>query len=118
MVDVLKYLNPTNELEKLYRKYNTEALILANYDINYNDIPSNLSNDLLLTNIINKMDIDVSNYYKWLYSTTKILPAYNKYLGLDINKNKYELNKLEGKMKEIYKLREMMQYKFFIKGKK
>lgn len=115
VIDYLKYFNTSEELENIYRKYNTQALILSNYDINWEETPQYLSNDLLFTYIINRMNIDISDYYKWLYITINDLPASNMYLGLDKDGNRYNINDFENKMKEIYLLKEMMQYKFFLK---
>lgn len=61
------------------------------------------------------MDIDISDYYKWLYSTINDLPASNTEIGLDKYGNKYNINNFDSKMQEIYHLKEMMQYKFFVK---
>lgn len=115
-INRITYFNSGNEIENLYRIYNTQALILSNYNIEITDMPSYLSNDLLLTYIVNNMDIDLSNYYKYLYSTTKYLPASNEFISLDINGNKYRTQELEGIMQSVYKIREKMQYKLFIKA--
>ena len=118
VIESMSYFNTDNELENLYRKYNTQALILSNYNIDTSEIPEYLSNNLLLTYIVNQMDIELSSYYKWLYSTTEYLPATNSYMALDKNGNKYNIQELEGNMQRIYKLREYMQYKLFIKPTK
>ena len=101
-------------MEKIYRKYNTQALILSNYDINYQEIPELLSPDLLLTYLINKMDIGISNYYKWLYSTMYELPAFNRFIAIDKNNKICDINNLGENLQKNYQLRENMQYKFFI----
>lgn len=115
VIDYLDYFNTSEELESTYRKYNTQALILSNYDIDWEEVPQCLSNNLLLTYIINQMNIDISDYYKWLYSTINDLPASNTEIGLDKYGNKYNINNFDSKMQEIYHLKEMMQYKFFVK---
>ena len=114
VLDYLSYFNTNDELENLYRKYNTQTLVLSNYNIEKEKIPNCLSNYLLLTYIINNLDIKISDYYKWLYSTTDYLPASNSYVSIDGSGNKYSTEKIEGRIKEIYDLRENMQYKFFI----
>lgn len=116
-IEYLEFFNTSEELENIYRQYNTQALILANYEIKQEEVPKNLSNDLLLTYIINNMDIEISNYYKWLYSTIQELPAYNRSLALDKEGNKYSIKNLTNQMEIIYSHREKIQYKFFIEAK-
>ena len=114
-LESISYFNTGDELEDTYRKYNTQALILSNYDIDLNEMPNYLSNNLLLTYIVNNMDIELSSYYKWLYTTTWSLPATNSYISLDTNGKKYNTQELQEDMQVIYELRKNMQYKFFIK---
>lgn len=114
VIDKLSYFNTGNDKLDLYRLYNSQALILSNYDINY-DIKSNISFDLLLTSLVNQMDIEISSYYKWLYESSDKLAAYNRYITIDKDGNLYTLNELSGEMFDTYKLRNMMTYKLFIK---
>lgn len=114
-LESISYFNTGDELEDIYRKYNTQALILSNYNIDTNEMPNYLSNNMILTYIVNHLDIELSSYYKWLYSTMNYLPASNFYISLDINGQKYKTDELVGDMKRINKLRENMQYKFFVK---
>lgn len=116
-IDKLSYFNTDNDIENLYRKYNTQTLILSNYDINLENLPNFMSNNNILTYIANNLDIQLSSYYRWLYSTIEDLPASNSYISIDLKGNKYSTEQLENNMKRIYKLRENMQYKFFIKVK-
>lgn len=116
-IEYLEFFNTSDELQNVYRRYNTQALVLANYNIKQKEMPPILSNDLLLTYIINNMDIEISNYYKWQYSTIQGLPAYNPYLGIDKDGNKYFIKDLTNQMKAIYLYREKIQYKFFIEAK-
>ena len=78
-------------------------------------MPEYLSNNLLLTYIVNQMDIQLSSYYKWLYKTMNILPATNSHISLDLNGQKYITQELQGNMRMINELRKNMQYKFFVK---
>ena len=57
------------------------------------------------------MNIELSNYYKWLYTTNEILPASNSIVSSDSSGNLYWTAKLDGKMKEMYDLQEKMQYR-------
>ena len=115
-----KYFNTDNQKTNLYRKYNTQSLILSNFDItnlkeeNKNELKY-LSPDLLSAYVLNHMDIDVSNYYKWLYSTRNTIAAYNRYISINQNGDIYFTNSLSGDMKELYDLRKKVQYRYFIK---
>ncbi len=117
-MEYLNYFNTEYELENTYRKYNTQALILSNYEIDYSEVPDYLSCDLLLTYITNQMDIKLQNYYKWLYTTIEQLPAVNKNLFLNSKGNKYALSQMNESQKELYKLKNNMQYKFFLQNTK
>lgn len=114
-LESISYFSTDSNIENLYRKYNTQTLILSNYEVNLKDMPNYLSNNLILTYIVNNMDIQLSPYYRWLYSTMNILPASNSSLSLDTEGNKYNNKELSEDMQSINKLREYMQYKFFIK---
>lgn len=114
VIENLEYFNTNDQSENLYRKYNTQALILSNYDIDLDKIPTYLSTDLLLTNIVNKLDIKINNFYKCLNGTIKKLPSYNNFFVIDENGKRTELENMSSEVREIYDLRESMQYKLFI----
>lgn len=101
-----------DSLESIYRKYNTQALVLSNYEIMHEDYDV-LSPDLLLTYVMNHIDMDLSSYYKFLYSTIDILPSSNYVISMDKYGNLYPTKGLSGSMKNVYSLREQMQYKLF-----
>ncbi len=114
IINNLDYFNKSDELTNLYRKYNTQALILSNYDLKLN-INNYLSTDNLLLSIINQMDINVSDYYKLLYGTIDYLPAYNKFISIDKDGKIKYTNSLQGEEKEIYELKNSLTYKYYIK---
>ena len=97
------------------RKYSTEAFVISNYDAKINFESKYISPDMLLTNIINNMDIDISPYYKWLYSIRDILPAQNQYMTIDKDMNIYSENEMTEEMKKTMDLRESIQYFLFNK---
>ena len=101
----------------MYRKYNTQGIILANFDLGDTSKWHNLSADMILTKIINNMDIEIDDYYKWLNSISEIIPASNSYVTADSDGKLYWTENLKGKMKETLDLRENMQYKVLIEGK-
>ena len=114
-----KYFSTKDKKKDMYRKYNTQSLVLANYDISSlkeeNKKIKYLSPDLLSTHVLNHMDIKLSNYYKWLNGTKNIIGASNRYVTIDQKGKIYYTKNLKGNMKKIYNLRENFQYKYFIK---
>ena len=104
--------NTNNELKNIYSKYNTETLIISNYDIDYNDL-TDMSTNLIFTTIINQMDIEISDYYKWLYTTRNSLPAVNAYVAKDIDGNLYSAGNLTVEMQKTYNLRNKIQKYLF-----
>lgn len=110
IINSLKYFNTGDELLDSYRKYNTGALILANFDLGENDNMNYLSPDMLLTTIVNKMGLNLSSYYKWLYDTKDEFPCSNYLVSSDINGKINWTKNLDKKQKEFYDLRDKMQY--------
>ena len=74
------------------------CLILANYDIDI-ELPNVMGTDMLLTSIINNMDIDISNYYKWLYSILDKYVGGNRYISIDGDGNVYLTNEIDGEIR-------------------
>ena len=118
LLNELKYFNTGDELIDSYRKYNTGALILANYDLGENENLNYISPDMLLTTIVNKMGLDLSSYYKWLYDNKDELPCTNYLVSTDVDGKLYWTEKLNKKQQEFYDLREKMQYYVLIDGEK
>lgn len=109
----LEYFNTGDSTEDLYRKYHTQCLILANYDLGEDDIDY-MGPDLVMDYLINNMDIDISPYYKWLYTTIDGLPASNLYVSVDKDGKRYKTSELTGTMKETYDIRRKMDWKYFV----
>ena len=110
----LSYFNTSDEKVDLLRKYSTEALVLSNYGTKIDFGSEYISPDMLLTNIINQMDIEISPYYKWLYNIRNILPAQNQYITLDTSGNIYYANEeMTDTMQKTKMLRENIQYYLF-----
>lgn len=106
------FLNDDYNLESVYRQYNTTALIMSNYDVKF-DETKYLSPDMLLTYVINNMDLNISQFYKWLYSTKDVLPSSNFVVSQDSTGKKYYTLDLPQDMKKMYELRKKMQYMLF-----
>ena len=88
--------------------------VLANFDLGENKDMNYLSPDMLLTTIVNKMGLDISDYYKWLYTTKDILPCTNYLVTSDNKGNLYWTDSLDKEAKEMSDLREKMQYSILI----
>ena len=73
-----------------------------------------LSPDMLLTTIVNKMGLNLSSYYKWLYDNRLKLPSSNYFVSSDTNGKLYWTDNLKGTQKDFYELREKMQYSVLI----
>ena len=121
VINNLEYFN-TNDINKnLYRMYNTQALIISNYDIDSlkkqkeEEKIDYLSPDLLSAYVLNHMNIEIDNYYKYIYNIKDKMAASNKYITLDNNGIIYSNNNLKSDIKDIYNERKMIQYKYFIK---
>ena len=106
------FLSDNYDLDSVYRQFNTTALIMSNYDIDFGDI-NYLSPDLLMTYILQNMDIELSPFYKWLYTTIDTLPSSNFVVAQDGEGKKYFTLDLKGEMKEMYELRKKVQYMLF-----
>lgn len=114
VLENLKFFNTDDELVNQYRKYNTQALIVANFDLKEDNIKF-LSPDVLGCYIINKMDIKISEYYRWLYTVINNLTSSNHVVSQDAMGNLYYTNSLTDELEKIYNLRKCIQYKFFVK---
>ncbi len=111
----LKFFNTEDNNLNNYRKYNTQSLLLANFELDKEKEIRYLGPDLLSTYILNKMDLKLSNYYRWLYTTMKTIGASNFLVSVDQNGKLYDTNKLEGELLQEYKTRKNIQYKLFVK---
>ncbi len=113
LVDSLEYFNTTNTNVNNYRVYNTEALILSNFDIPFDDTKY-LSPDLLIPYLLKTLNIKMNNYYDYLINESKeILPSYNKYVAVDREGNIYSTSELPNDMQKEYDLRGSVQYKLY-----
>ena len=59
------------------------------------------------------MDIEVSDYYRWLYSTRNTIGASNRYITIDQDDYIHYTNSLSEKQDKLNKLRHNIQYRYF-----
>ena len=115
-IDILEYFNTADSKLNNYRKYNTQSLILANFELEKDkENTKYLGPDLLAAYILNNMDINLSNYYKWLYQSRKYMGASNYLVSVDSEGNLYNTSELTGIYKEKYNLRKNIEYSLFVK---
>lgn len=115
-INFLQYFNTDNQILNTYRKYNTQSLILANFELNNDKVDTKyLGPDLLGAYILNNMEIETSNYYKWIYNSRKVIGSANFFITVDSNGNLYNTLDLIGDYKKIYNLRRNIEYKLFVK---
>lgn len=115
IIDYLDYFNTDDEKVNIYRKYNTQSLIIGNFDFNKEEETKYLGPDLLSSYILSNMNIKISDYYKWLYNSKDIIGSANYLVTVDKEGNLYNTNQLEGNMKKVYDLRRNIEYKLFVK---
>lgn len=112
----LSYFTTEDELTNLYRMYHTQCLVLDNYDVSYDDIDY-LGYDLVMTYLTNNMDLNLSPYYRWLYTTIDTLPAANRHVAADREGSLYYLSDLPKDMLNTYKKREEANWYIFVDKK-
>lgn len=108
------YFNTGDEKQDVLRQYTTEAVILSNYDKKVEFESEYISPDMLLTTIINNMNIDISSFYKWLYKIRDVLPAQSQYLNVTKQNDIYYKNEvLPEDMQKTVNIRSAIQYYLF-----
>ena len=113
IIDKLNYFNTKDNLLNLYRKYSVEALVLSNFDIDYDDTEY-LSPDLLIPYVLKSNQTKMNSYYNYLIEKSKsILPSYNRNVAVDCDGKIYDINKLPKDMKKEYDLRNSIQYHLY-----
>lgn len=110
VLDYLSYFNTEDELLNTYRKYNTQCLILANFELGEVENWDYLSSDMLLVSVLNKMGLELSDYYKWLYSIKDVMPSSNYLVSQDVEGNLYWTADLPSDVQDVVKQREKAQY--------
>lgn len=111
-----KYFNTDDEVVNDFRKYNTECLILANYELK-DDGTKYLGPDLVMSYVFNKMDMKVSPYFKWLYSTKDTMASMNWFVTMDGQGNLYKTSDLPDNIQKMYDLRFSMHWKQLVLGR-
>lgn len=75
MIDVLKHTTP--------------VVIFSNYGVKFNDL-SYINASYLGAYILNKLDLNISNYFKYIDKTRKEVPVFNKSHYFNFDTNEFE----------------------------
>lgn len=111
----LNYFNTDDYLTNCFRKYNTQMLITGNFDLGKDNIDY-IGPDLIMPYVFSRCDFEKDNdYFNYLASTIPHLPAFNLFVAVDNQGNLYSPNSLTNKMKEIFDLRQCINWREYIK---
>lgn len=116
-INLISYFNTDDNVLNNYRKYNTESLVLTNFDLGTVDMkaPDYLGPDMLGAFVLNNMDIEISDYYKWLYDSIETMPTANYVVGVDGEGKLFDTHKLSGNLEKVYNMRRNIEYKLFVR---
>ena len=106
-----EYFNTESLHTNQMRTYTTKAVILANYDLETEDIDY-IKASYLGAYVLNKMDLDVSNYFKFIDYTREIIPVFNRE-AVYINSSFTEISNLTGIEKDALNNYKYVQHKYF-----
>lgn len=84
------YLNTPDTNINTLRQYTTKAVIIANYDIKTENIPY-LKASYLGSYVLNKLDLNISNYFKFIDYTRSKLPVFNRHIIYDTKTDQVKL---------------------------
>lgn len=103
----------TSQDKKIYnlRKYTTKAAILSNYNIKTDDIEY-MNANYLGAYILNKLDLNISSYFKYIEATRKKVQVFNRQ-GLYQNNKIISFEDADKNIQEAIKDYKYVQYKSF-----
>ena len=99
-----------------FRKYNTQCLILGNFDLGKDDIDI-LGPNLVMPYVLSKTGLEVPAYFKWLAGRRKGLAAGNTFVYADAAGNLYTKDSLPPELMEDLHRQECLNWKFFVDGR-
>ncbi len=104
--------NYFNDNLKEIKEYTSKAIILSNYDIVYDDLEF-INASYLGAYVANKMDIELSNYFKFIDYTRERVPVFNRNHYYDIeSKTLKELSEVNDVLKKYQNVQYMSFYDF------
>lgn len=108
----LPYFNTGNNILDTYRKYDTECLVVGNFDLGEQDVEW-LNYELLMAYVMHRMDVETDEYYDFLYTQRNDFPAANDYVAADTEGNLYSMFELPEELQKQYLLRKQINYRYF-----
>lgn len=93
-IDILEknnYFNTEKTINNYLNKYTTQCFVTSNYDIEKENIKL-LGCDLFGSYILNNLNINVSNYFRYLNNLIDTNPATNRYITKINNEIKFNEN--------------------------
>ena len=116
LYDKLSYFHTGDALTDAARKYMTEGLILANFELT-DDIDA-LGQDLLMPYVFSHCDLSLSPYWLYLISTLDTLPCFNLFASLDQDGSLTAIEALPAETRETYWNRRNLNAYLFALDKK
>ncbi len=110
------HFNTGDPLKDTFRKYNTQCLILGNFDLGEDNIDI-LGPNLVMPYIFSRTDLKVPAYFKWLAERKDGLAAGNTFIYADAKKNLYTKEDLPENLKEDLHRQECLNWHFFVEGR-
>ena len=111
------YLNTDNENLNELRKYTTPAVVFSNYNVDFNDA-NNMNVSYLGAYILNKLELNISSYYKFLEKSRLEVPIFNRNVYYDIYTNEFkDLGEADDRItKTLNNYRNVQYYAFYEYG--
>lgn len=116
---IMNYFNTDDELMNTYRKYNTQCLILGNFDLGEDDVDT-LGPNMIMPYVFRKCDLNVSPYFRWLGTktdsdeTSNHIVAGNPLVAMDSKGNLYNPGTLTGELAKDNNEQACINWKYFV----
>ena len=109
------YFNTNDEIINDIRLHTTKAVILANFKLDTSDNLEFINSSYLGAYVLNKMDLKVSDYFKFIDYSRKTIPVFNRSVIYNSKTNTY--TKMDQATKQekgaINNYKNVQYYKFF-----
>lgn len=109
------YFNTNDEIINDIRLHTTKAIILANFKLDTSDNLEFINSSYLGAYVLNKMDLKVSDYFKFIDYSRKTIPVFNRSVIYNSKTNTY--TKMDQATKQekgaINNYKNVQYYKFF-----
>ena len=91
--------------------FTTKAVILANYELDTDDLEY-INASYLGAYVLNKMDLEISDYFMYIDSARTVLPVFDKNCAW-INGETIPIEELSGEMLDTYNELKYVNYRWF-----